>query len=320
MVSEMKITDFSREIAGFKSALIFSHVRPDGDTIGSAMALKEGLKSLGIRAETICAAEIPEKYSDFKLAGEFLRDANKGEFEAHIAVDCSTEQMFSNLSPLFFSTKNTFNLDHHISNTKYARRNCVIGNASCCENVFIVLKELGVTITPGIANSLLLGVVTDTGCFAHKNVTPATLSAASELVSYGADLNAINYSMFKAQPIERARLFSIVTSGMKTYHGGKLAVIAVRAADFAATGAAQDMTEGFIDFPLSVNGVEVAVSIMETGEKTFKISYRSKGKVNVNDVAKTFGGGGHVLASGCMLNGYFEDVLDKIVFTVGNYL
>ena len=319
-MTTMTITDFASKIADFKSALIFSHVRPDGDTIGCAMALKEGLRSLGIRAETICAADIPSKYSGFPLAAEYLHDAEKGEYEAHIAVDCSTEQMFSNLSPLFFSTKNTFNLDHHVSNTKYARRNCVIDSASCCENVYMLLKELGVEITASIANSLMLGIVTDTGCFAHKNVTAATLSAAAELLAAGADLNHINYAMFKAQPIERARLFSRVTAGMKTFHDGQLAVIAVRAADFAATGATPDMTEGFIDFPLSVNGVEVAVSIMETNENTFKISYRSKGKVNVNQVAATFGGGGHILASGCMLNGFFEDVLDKIVFTVGNYL
>ena len=80
------------------------------------------------------------------------------------------------------------------------------------------------------------------------------------------------------------------------------------------------MTEGFIDFPLSIEGVEVAVSIMEAGDKKFKLSFRSKGKIDVNEIASRFGGGGHILASGCMLNGYYEDVVDKIVFTVGNYL
>ena len=182
------------------------------------------------------------------------------------------------------------------------------------------LKELGVKITPSIANSLLLGIVTDTGCLAHKNVTPETLSAASELVALGADLNAINYQMFKAQSEARARLFARATSSLKLYHGGQLAMIFIREADFNATGAITADTEGFIDFPLSIRGVEVAVSIMETGDKRFKISYRSKGKVNVNEVAATFGGGGHILASGSMLNGFFEDVVDKIVFTVGNYL
>jgi phosphoesterase RecJ-like protein len=97
-------------------------------------------------------------------------------------------------------------------------------------------------------------------------------------------------------------------------------MIFIREADFKATGATQDMTEGFIDYPLSIESTQVAVSVMETGDKRFKISYRSKGKVNVNEVAATFGGGGHVLASGSMLNGYFEDVVDKLVFTVGNYL
>lgn len=316
----MTITEISREIRGISSALIFSHNRPDGDTIGSAMALKLGLGALGIKADTVCPATLPAKYSSFPLSAEFLTEAPNKEYGAHIAVDCSTEQMFAHLSALFFSNKNTFNIDHHVSNTRYAKHNLVEARASCCENVLLLLRALGVEITPAIAECLLLGVVTDTGCFGHKNVTPETLVAGSELVRAGADLNSINYRMFKEQTIERARLFARVISGLKTYHDGKLAMIFIRTADFEATGATQDMTEGFIDYPLSIKGTEVAVSIMETGDKRFKISYRSKGRVNVNEVAATFGGGGHVLASGSMLNGYFEDVVDKLVFTVGNYL
>jgi len=316
----MTITEFAREIGGISSALIFSHVRPDGDTLGSAMALKEGLCSLGIRADIICPQSVPAKYSEFALYGQVLTEAPVITYDAHVAVDCSTEQMFAHLSPLFFSNKRTFNLDHHVSNTRYAKHNYVCDKAANCENVLDLLKALGARITPTLAESLLLGIVTDTGCFAHKNVTPETLIAASELVAAGADLNAVNYRMFKAQPIERARLFSRVTGGMKLFHDGKMALISIRHDDFKATGATPDMTEGFIDFPLSVTGVEVAVSVMETGDKHFKISYRSKGRVNVNEIAATFGGGGHVLASGSMLNGYFEDVVDKLVFTVGNYL
>ena len=319
MVKTMTIKDFAREIRGISSALIFSHTRPDGDTLGSNMALKLGLESLGIKADMICPAPVPEKYSDYPLAKCFCLEP-QAEYDAHIAVDCSTEQMLAHLSALFFTCKKTFNLDHHVSNTRYAKTNLVIDNAACCENVFELLKALDVKITKEIAECLLLGVVTNTGCFAHKNVTPRTLMAASELVGAGADLNAVNYRMFRAQKIERARLFSKVTSGMKLYHDGKLAMITIRDSDFQATGAPPDMTEGFIDYPLSVLGVEVAVSVMETGDKRFKISYRSKGRVNVNEIASTFGGGGHILASGSMLNGYFEDVVDKLVFTVGNYL
>ena len=316
----MKLSDFAEKIKDIKSALIFSHVRPDGDTIGGATALKAGLEALGIRSHVICASPIPAKFSDFPRVGEYLISPPEEKFEAHIAVDCSTEQMFGDLSPLFFSSKNTFNLDHHISNTGYARYNCVIDSASCCENVFALLKLLGAEMTPALSESLLLGVVTDTGGFSHKNVTPDTLNAAAELVKAGADISSISYRTIKVQPIERARLFAIATSSMKLYHDGKLAMIFIREEDFKKTGATQDLTEGFIDFPLSVRGVEVAVSVMEAGEHKFKISFRSAGKVNVNEIAGTYGGGGHVLASGCMLFGFFEDVVDKLVFTVGNYL
>ncbi|MBP5193423.1 MAG: bifunctional oligoribonuclease/PAP phosphatase NrnA [Clostridia bacterium] len=316
----MKLSDFAEKLKNIRSALIFSHVRPDGDTVGGATALKAGLTSLGIRAEMICASPIPAKFSDFPHASEYLPCPPEEKFEAHIAVDCSTEQMFGNLSPLFFSVKNTFNLDHHVSNTKYAKHNCVIDNASACENVFALLKLLGVEIFPALAESLLLGVVTDTGGFSHKNVTPETLNTAAELVKAGADISSISYRTIKVQPVERARLFAIATSSLKLCCDGKLAMIFIREEDFKKTGATQDLTEGFIDFPLSVKGVEVAVSVMEAGEHKFKISFRSTGRVNVNEIAGTFGGGGHVLASGCMLFGFFEDVVDKLIFTVGNYL
>ena len=316
----MTISNFAKHLKEARSVLIFSHVRPDGDTLGSAMAVKAALDAAGVKTALVCPSPIPEKYASFPLAAEFLQDAPNESFDAHLSVDCSTESMLYSFAPLFFSNKKTFNIDHHVSNTKYAKYNCVIDSASCGENIYMLLKELGAEFNRDVAEYLLLGIVTDTGCFAHKNVTPKTLNIAAELVGMGADLNAINYKMFKAQSVSRARLFAIAASSLKLYHGDRLAVINMRLEDFEKTGATPDMTEGMIDFALNIYGVEVAVSIMETKKQSFKISFRSKGSVDVNAVAGTFGGGGHILASGCMLNGFFEDVADKLVFTVGNYL
>ena len=147
----------------------------------------------------------------------------------------------------------------------------------------------------------------------HSNVTENTFSVASKLISNGAKFHDISYAMFKNQKIERAKLYASVIDKMRLFENGKIAIISVFNSDFEKFSATQDMTEGFIDFPLSVEGVEVAVSIMETKLNHYKVSFRSKGKIDVNDVASTFGGGGHVLASGCMISGFYEDVKDKII-------
>ncbi len=323
MKSKRTITEIVDKLSNIKSALIFSHVRPDGDTIGSAMALAYALEKTGVKVGLCCASAIPAKFG-FVGAPDQYSLAVSEIYEAHIAVDCSTEGMIGDLAPLYFSCKNTFNIDHHVSNTFYAENNYVAEKAANCENVFQVISALyqrkNLNFDSRLANLILMGIVTDSGAFAHQNVTSETLETASKLKTYGADLHEIVYKLFKEQTIERARLFATAVSGMKFYHEGKLALITVRTADLEKTGATSDMTEGIIDFPLSVEGVEVAVSVMETGEKRFKISFRSKGEVNVNEIASRFGGGGHILASGCMLNGFFEDVIDKLVFIVGNYL
>ena len=140
-----------------------------------------------------------------------------------------------------------------------------------------------------------------------------TLQLASELVGKGANLHAISYAMFKNQKIERAKLYAHTINNMRFFEDGKISIISIFKSDFEKFSASQDMTEGFIDYPLSIEGVEVAVSIMESNANTYKVSFRSKGKINVNEVASSFGGGGHVLASGCVVCGFYEDVKEKII-------
>jgi len=317
----MKINEIAKEILKFKSILIFSHTRPDGDTLGCAFSLKLALESLGKKADIVCEQEVPEKYRFLKIAEslkkpEFINES----YEAHIAVDVSVESLFGRTYPLFMKNGNTFNIDHHISNTKYAKFNYVEDVGACCMIIYKLINEMGAVITKDIADCLLLGISTDTGHFAYSNVTEETLNIAGKLVKSGGDLHEINYLMFKNQKKERALLYGKVMSRMKFYLEDKLAIITIRKSDLEDFNANSDMTEGFIDFPLSVEGVEVAISVLETDDKHFKISYRSKGKINVNQIASTFGGGGHILASGSMLNGYYEDVIDKLVYTVGLYL
>lgn len=315
------LKEIARELLKYDSVLIFSHARPDGDTLGSAMAVKTALLNAGKKAEVVCASDIPAKYEFFPSFKSVKKPHEITEkFAAHLSVDISVESMFGDGYDLYIKNKNLFNIDHHVSNSRYAKFNYVKNEAACCEIIYDFIKELGAKITSEIADYLLLGIITDTGNFAHSNVSENTLLVASKLVSSGARLHEISYQMFKNQSKERAVLFGRVTSKMKFFLDDKLAVISVLDDDFKSTGATSDMTEGFIDFPLSISGVEVAVSIMQSKPNAFKISLRSKGKVDVNEVASIFGGGGHVLASGCMICGFYEDVKDKIIKAVSDAL
>lgn len=317
----MTITEIASKIKGLKSALIFSHARPDGDTIGSATALRNALISLGINADLVCDSVIPEKYSFVDGVEFFLTPDNiTKEYDGFIAVDCSVPSMLQGAYTLFTKNKNTFNIDHHVSNSKYAKYNYVCDNSSNSENIYELIKELNVDISEEIANSILLGVVTDTGNFAHSNTTEKTLKCASELVACDANLNYIIYKMFKDQTKERAKLYAKVISKMSFYLEDQIAIICINKSDLEECNAVENMTEGFIDFPMSIRSIEVAISLLEVGDKKYKISFRSKGKVNVNEIASLYGGGGHILASGAMLCGYKEDIIDKLVYNVSQRL
>lgn len=315
------LKEIAAEIKKNKSVLIFSHARPDGDTLGSAMAVKTVLCALGIASEVVCASDIPDKYSIFPSFKTIKKPSEiTKKYSAHLSVDISVESMFGDSYQLYAKNVNTFNIDHHVSNSRYAKYNYVEDRAACCEIIYEFLGYSGVKITPEIADYLALGIITDTGNFAHSNVTENTLDVSSKLVAYGARLHDITYQMFKNQTKTRALLFGRVISKIRFFLDDKLAIISILKEDFEATGTTQDVTEGFIDFPLSIEGVEVAVSIMQSKENTYKISFRSKGKVNVNEVASVFGGGGHILASGCMICGFYEDVKDKIIKAVSDAL
>ena len=178
---------------------------------------------------------------------------------------------------------------------------------------------MGVKADPSTAELLAMGILTDTGNFKHKNVTAGTFAAAGELLLLGADFNKLNYLMFSKQTRARAALFGRAMSKIRYFCSDRIAVVSVRADDLAASGAESWETEGFIDFVMGIEGVDVGVCILESGKNKFKVSFRSKG-ADVNAVAGVFGGGGHVLASGCMIYGEYEEAVDRIRCAVARYL
>ncbi len=313
----MTITEIATELKKAKSVLIFSHNRPDGDTVGSATALRLALQKLGVKADIVCNSVIPDKLKYLCGVDNYVKTPEKDvQYSMHVSVDCANENMFTELIGVYSKNSVTINVDHHVSNTKYAKLNYVQEASSTCEIIYDLINELGVEIDSEIAECLLTGIVTDTGGFAHSNVTENTLYVASLLKRAGADLHKIIKINFKTQSRQRSNLYTSVISKMRYRLDGKVGIIIITIKDLEDAGAVDNLTEGFIDYPLTVDTVEVAISLLETGKNRYKISLRSKGKVNVNEIASLYGGGGHVLASGALLNGYLEDIIDKLCYNV----
>ena len=314
----MKIAEIANLIKNLKSTLIFTHINPDGDTLSCAFALKYALEKLNIKADIVCSCGVPKKFEITKLFGDFLSDA-KGSYDACIAVDCSSEGQMGEPYKYFSRQKNTFNIDHHISNTRYAKYNYVCGYAANIINIYELILALGVEIDEYLANTLMLGLITDTGNFAHSNTDTKAFNVAAELSGKGANASRLNLLLFKNQPLARAKLYLEVMQKIRFYEGGSVTLILITQEMLNKFGLDRSDTEGFIDFPMSIAGVEVGISVFETRHKLYRISFRSK-QVNVNEIASFFGGGGHINASGAVIAGSFEEVEDKLISTIKRYI
>ena len=303
-----------------KSAVIFTHMRPDGDTLGSAMALSRALFMLKIRNEVVNEGEIPEKFLFLDGMRGIRREPSMTDADAYICVDSSDGARLGAAQTGFLAGarkgKVTVNIDHHVSNTRFCRYNFVRPRASNCENIAELISLLGVRPDAVMAGYLLTGMITDSGAFSHGDVNGDTFRAAAYAADAGADVGKITYEVFRKQSKARAKLYAEVISRLRYDLDDRFAVALVTRAQLEKYGLKQDATEGIVDFALSVEPVEVSACLLETKKGQYKASLRSKGTVNVNEVAGTFGGGGHVLASGCMFFGSFEEAYDKLRYAV----
>lgn len=314
-------------------------MRPDGDAIGSALALARTLERIGIRHQVCDESDFPSNLLFLEGTDEILKKPTL-DAELYIAVDSSDEQRLGLLSEVFregAKTRDTINIDHHVSNTRYAKYNYVRECAANCMNmaalIELIMEPEGVLGAFGAAAAeaerpfdkrtaeyLLTGLLTDSGNFSHDDVSEETFLTAAKLVKAGADIRSLNYNLFKKQPRARAALYAETMGRIRYFLEEKFAVIVITLDAMKKFGADNGMTEGFVDFPLTVDSVEVCASIMEVKKGQYKISLRSKTYADVNKIAGVYGGGGHVRAAGCMLFGETEEVIDKLTYTVSQYL
>ncbi|MBO5240707.1 MAG: bifunctional oligoribonuclease/PAP phosphatase NrnA [Clostridia bacterium] len=317
------LEQIAQRIKKAKSVAIFTHMRPDGDAFGSALSLSAALCNLGIENQVCVETDIPSNLA-FLPEIENVKKRSEGEFDLLICVDCSNLQRLGGLLDEFLiATRkkiDTVNIDHHISNERFAKYNYVRECASNCMNMAKLIEYLGASFDKKTSEYLLVGLLTDSGNFSHDDVGEEAFALAAKLASAGADVRYYHYQLFKKQSKARAALHAQVMSGMRYFFDDRFALITIKQETMKKCGAENGMTEGFVDFPLNVDTVEVAASIMEVEYKKYKISLRSKNYADVNKIAGTFGGGGHVRAAGCMLFGDLEEVIDRLSYAVSQYL
>lgn len=317
------LQQIAERIKQAKNAVIFMHMRPDGDAFGSGLALSRALDTLKIPNQVCVESAIPSNLAFLKGLDKVQKEP-VGDYDLLITVDCSDEARLGILTDEFFRAKRkkitTINVDHHISNTLYADYNYVRECSANCMNIALLIEALGVALDKATAEYLYTGLLTDSGNFAHDDVSEETFALASTLTAKGVDVRYYNYMLFKRQSPARAKLYAMTMSGLRYYLDGRMACIIITRENMELCGADIGATEGFVDFPLNVDGVEVAVSVMEMKFRQYKISLRSKEYADVNKIAGAFGGGGHVRASGCMLFGDLEEVLDRLTYKVSQYL
>ncbi len=294
--------------AGIQASRTFcvaGHVRPDGDCIGSQLGLALALQNQG--KKVVCWNEdpIPQKLA-FLDSGKLMQPPRRAmRFDCVIATDCASFERLGKIGDCIAHRKLFVNIDHHTSNTRYADLNWISPrDPSTGELIFRLLKSARWPITPLIADCLFTAISTDTGSFQYPTTRPATYHAAGELVRRGADLATICNQVYQSYSLARVKLLKHVYNHFRLCEQNQIAYIWLRKADYLRTGADAADSEGLIDHVRSIEPVVVACLFEEMEPGLTRISLRSKSdRVNVNDIAGQFGGGGHPAAAGARLAG-----------------
>ena len=295
--------------------LILTHVSPDGDTLGSAYALKLGLEKLGKSVQVICCDKIPHKYDYFIFdeGYDFIP-------EAVVAVDVADIKLLGDYYTQF-EGRVDLNIDHHISNTRYAKRLYLDHNAAACaECVFDILSFLGVEFDKDIANALYTGLSTDTGCFKYSNVTARTHIIAAKLYEIGIDAAEINRIMFDTKSKNRLNMEKEVLDKAEFYFDDRCMLLTVTLKIQEETGLDSSELEGVAAISRSVEGVIAGVTLKQVAENKFKVSLRTYEPLDASEICKKLGGGGHKTAAGCTLEGPLSETKKKLLSVIGQAL
>lgn len=303
-----------KSILSHDKFLVLSHTHPDGDSIGSQLAFASVLRELSKEVLIANQDPVPEKYRFLSGADDVVTTIPSDyTCDVMIVLDTASLKRLGAIGDkLPVKDVVVINIDHHISNDRFGHIVFVRPErSSTSEIVFELIKAMGIPLTPERAEQLYTGIVTDTGSFRHPNTTFDSFITGASLVKSGADPSRVASALYSANSVSRMRLLGLVLSSIDVVQD--VCCLTLTREMVQLSGASMDESEDFVDFPLSLKGVRVGLLFREQGDGQVRISFRSKEEMDVDEIARVFGGGGHESAAGCVINGELEHVKRMVV-------
>ncbi|MCC6422189.1 MAG: DHH family phosphoesterase [Phycisphaerales bacterium] len=319
-------------INGCKHVLVTTHVRPDGDALGSTCALVLGMRQKGIEAQVLLLSHLPTKYAfiyqenqvkHWDAEGGWPAELGLERFDALLVVDTGTWSQLPGLKERIGQIKGPkVVVDHHLTQEEWADVKLVRTKAAAAGEIAAeLLDRWGVKLDQPMATALFLALVSDTGWFQYSNTTPGTMRLAAKLMEAGVDTDRIYQKLYQNERPQRIALQTRAMDSMKLAGGGALAVMRIFRKDFAETSAGVPDTEGLVNIPLQIGNVMVSMLGVEPGDfGPVRVSLRSKGQVDLAKFCEKFGGGGHARAAGLKLEGGLDEVMAKVVLEMEKVL
>ena len=306
---------FSKCINLIKNAeriAVFTHINPDGDALGSSIALKLGLEQMGKVVHLYCDDNIHENYS-FMGTKDYYVEYSDDNYDTAIVVDCPEMSRMGAYSRLFAKIKTKIVIDHHLRNTISADVRIMDEQAgSVGVIIFRLFKHLPIKLNKNIATALYSAISTDTGCFMHGNTTSESHLIAAELIEQKIALEDINFNLFKRKTKSQIALMARVLNNIQYHENNRIALVVITKTDFKESHTSYIDTIGLSGYIAGITDIDVAILMTETEKNCYLVSFRSS-KVNTSLIAQEFNGGGHKNASGCRVCGKKENAIDKLL-------
>jgi phosphoesterase RecJ-like protein len=299
--------------------ILVSHRNPDGDSISSQVATHLILSSLGKESHMINRDPTPERYRFLPMAEKIrIEKSVNGSYDVAVFLECSDRER-SGLDGVI--SKVSVNIDHHQQNSNFGHINWVEPEACCVgEMIFDLIAHMGIPLTTEIATQIYTAIITDTGSFHYTNASKKAFSICNKLMDYGINHTNIIRFIYEDLCFEKIKLLGLTLSTLEKDEQQEIVWVRIPHDVMEAFGDVAKDTEGFIDFPRSIQGARVAMLIKEIRKGLHKISLRSRDEVDVSQIAKAFGGGGHRNAAGCSIEGSYEEVLQKMQSQIRKHL
>lgn len=309
------LAEISQVLMGSSRVLLCGHINPDGDCLGSVAALGMVLEKMGKGVTLASPDPIPENLLFLPGAGRFMITAGEAvDFDTFVALDCSVPERLGDFGQYLERQLDVINIDHHISSRGFARYNYQDPSAAATGEILMdLIGVMGQHLDRDIATCLYVAIATDTGSFCYENTSPETFRRAARLLEAGVPAAGINILLYEEKPLQFIQVMGAALQGLKVSECGKVAWVVVEKEMLDRFSAGDEHTDGLVNLVRTIRGVEVAILFREIGPGSYKVGFRSKGEADVHSLASVMGGGGHARASGCVLRGPLQQVVETVV-------